>query len=38
MTNLDISEKGLETILVTHLRDIEGYEQGHSHDFDTTLP
>ena len=37
MTNLDISEKGLETILVTHLRDIEGYEQGHSHDFDTTL-
>ncbi len=29
----DISEKGLETILVTCLRDKQGYEQGDSHDY-----
>lgn len=29
----DISEKGLETILVDYLRDKQGYEQGTSHDY-----
>lgn len=29
----DISEKGLETILVEYLRDKQGYEQGVSDDY-----
>ena len=29
----DISEKGLETMLVDYLRDHQGYEQGTSHDY-----
>ena len=29
----DISEKGLETILVEYLRDRQGYEQGVSDDY-----
>lgn len=30
----DISEKGLETILVSYLRDHQGYEEGISSDYD----
>lgn len=30
----DISEKELETILVSYLRDQQGYEEGTSSDYD----
>ena len=29
----DTSEKNLETILVNYLRDIQGYEEGSSEDY-----
>ena len=29
----DTSEKNLETILVSYLRDINGYEEGNSEDY-----
>lgn len=34
MPHTDMTEKGLETILVGYLRDHNGYEQGQSADFD----
>ena len=33
MPGSDISEKNLETILVSHLRDVHGYEEGASSDY-----
>lgn len=33
MFGSDISEKNLETILVSHLRDVHGYEEGASSDY-----
>ncbi|MCC8119152.1 MAG: DEAD/DEAH box helicase family protein [Bacteroidales bacterium] len=33
----DTSEKGLETIIVDYLRDVNGYDQGQSSDFDPAL-
>ena len=34
MPHTDMTEKGLETIMVEYLRDHNGYEQGQSSDFD----
>lgn len=34
MPHTDMTEKGLETIMVEYLRDHQGYEQGQSSDFD----
>ena len=34
---MDTSEKGLEDIIVAHLRDVNGYSQGTSNDYDKTL-
>ena len=34
MPHTDMTEKGLETIMVEHLREQNGYEQGQSSDFD----
>ena len=33
MVHTDTSEKGLETIMVSYLRDKHGYEEGHSDDY-----
>lgn len=33
MAHTDTSEKGLETIMVSYLRDKHGYEEGHSDDY-----
>ena len=34
---MDTSEKGLEDIIVAHLRDVNGYNQGSSNDYDKTF-
>lgn len=34
---MDTSEKGLEDIIVAHLRDVNGYNQGTSNDYDKTF-
>lgn len=34
---MDTSEKGLEDIIVAHLRDVNGYNQGTSSDYDKTF-
>ena len=34
---MDTSEKGLEDIIVAHLRDVNGYSQGTSNDYDKTF-
>lgn len=34
---MDTSEKGLEDIIVAHLRDVNGYNQGTSGDYDKTF-
>lgn len=34
---MDTSEKGLENIIVAHLRDVNGYNQGTSNDYDKTF-
>lgn len=37
MPTTDITEKGLETIIVDYLRDVNGYEKGLSDDYDKTF-
>ena len=34
---MDTSERGLEDIIVAHLRDVNGYSQGTSNDYDKTF-
>ena len=34
---MDTSEKGLEDIIVAHLRDVNGYNQGSSNDYEKTF-
>ena len=34
---MDTSERGLEDIIVAHLRDVNGYNQGTSGDYDKTF-